>query len=70
VKFEEGKVYQHSSGAIMKIVGRANTTGYGECLVGEKPGTSNLYPIGMDEDAAHGWREIDESIWNKEWGIE
>lgn len=70
MKFEVGKVYKHNSGAMMKIVGRANTTSYGECFVGERVGNANLFPTGTDEDATQGWEEIDEEIWNKEWGIE
>ena len=70
MKFEEGNVYKHSSGTIMKIVGKVNTTGYGVCFVGEEIGKADLKPIGMDSDATQGWEEVEEEIWNKEGGIE
>ena len=67
MKFEIGKVYKHSSGQIMAIVGKVNTTGYGECLVGECFDMVNLKPIGMDEDATQGWEEIEMTLWDEAW---
>jgi hypothetical protein len=61
--FKLGKCYHHVSGREIKIVGLAETTVWGSCLVGEgKSGT--LYPVGRSEDATE-WIEITEEKWMK-----
>lgn len=62
--FELGKVYQHTTGIQMKIVGEANTTLYGKCLVGED-NYGKLKPIGADSSNAENWIEITEDEWMK-----
>lgn len=62
--FEEGKCYKYISGSYLKIVGKANTTVHGECLVGETP-DGKLHPVGTKEWNTVGYVEIDESEWMK-----
>lgn len=60
--FEIGKCYEHNSGSQMKIVGKCNTTIYGECLIGENA-NGNLEPIGNTEEHAINFFEITEEKW-------
>lgn len=64
IKFELGKCYQHSTGSQLKIVGEANTTLYGKCLVGETS-FGELTPVGKTEDHAVNYIEISEEEWMK-----
>lgn len=63
--FEIGKFYKHSGGRCMHIVGEANTTVYGWCLVAEEIGYDNLLPIGRREGYTVNWVEIDQKEWLK-----
>lgn len=62
--FELGKVYQHTTGIQIKIVGEASTTLYGECLVSEDY-YGTLKPVGTDTSNAENWFEITEDEWMK-----
>lgn len=64
MKFEIGKCYKHSGGGRMKIVGEANTTVWGNCLVGEET-EGRLTPVGRLEENAVNWEEISEAEWIK-----
>ena len=60
MKFELGKYYRFSTkehGERLHIVGKVNTTLYGECFVGESTKGSDLSPIGMSADNAQNWSE-------------
>ncbi len=66
MRFEIGKVYQHTSGQMMKIVGEVETTTHGKTLVGEVGDPDrwhDLKPIGHDEAAAENWAEATEAEW-------
>lgn len=56
--FQIGRCYRHSGGEDIMVVGRVQTTLYGECLVGESNKASDLKPLGMDADAMQNWKEI------------
>lgn len=63
VKFEIDKYYKHESRKIIHILGRVNTTSYGQCLVAETS-SGDLEPIGdQHEDATIGWTKIDKNEW-------
>jgi len=70
MRFEEGKYYRHNSGNMMHIVGRAMTTGYGECLIREETNGADLVPIGEDEDAAQNWVGVSRADWLHVWSID
>ena len=55
--FQYGKVYKHSTGGTLRIVGVADTHVHGKCLVGEDD-LGNLIPIGQDESAAVNYIEV------------
>ena len=63
MKFELGKCYQHTSGEMMSIIGKANTCLYGDVLVAETSDSSSLMPVGTDDDAAVNWSEITKGKW-------
>lgn len=63
MKFEVGKVYRHSSGGLMRIIGGLQTTMYGGCLIAESSNESNLRPVGQDEGATVGWTEVSMDRW-------
>jgi len=66
--FEVGKVYEHRTGRLMRIVGEVETTGYfNPTLVGEEMGRGDLMPVGCDEDSAQNYREVPLSRWYKAW---
>ena len=65
MKFEVGKVYKHTSGQIMHIIGGLQTTLYGGSLVAECSGSANLKPVGQDENAAVNWAESTIEEWMK-----
>lgn len=61
--FEIGKVYKHSGGGIMHIIGGLQTTLHGGCLIAEEVGSANLKPVGQDEEAAVNWVETTMEEW-------
>lgn len=65
MRFEVGKFYKHSGSGFVHIVGRANTTMWGDCLVAETAGHGNseLMPVGDDEVAAQNWSEATREEW-------
>ena len=63
--FENGKCYKHTSGMMIKIVGRAKTTLYGDCLVAEQLDSRDLKPVSDQEGAMDGWCVVDESEWDR-----
>lgn len=63
-KFEIGKYYKHSSGKIIHILGRVETTSYGYCLVAETS-SGVLVPVGEHDDAIIGWEELTREEWMK-----
>ena len=60
MKFQFGKIYKHTTGSILRIVGFAYTYTYGQCFVGEDE-CGNLSPVGMTEDHSVNFTEITES---------
>jgi len=70
MRFENGKVYIHASGKIVKIVGLAQTTGGGLCCVAEDTNGS-LTPFGIDsDDYTINWTQAPEVCWLKAWCID
>lgn len=71
MRFEIGKCYQHiGTKEMMKIVGIAQTTGYGMTLVAEMAQYADFKAIGWDsDDYAENWMEISEERWLHEWGL-
>lgn len=67
MKFEVGKYYKHSSGALLHIIGEVDSTMYGHCLVGEGTWNYNLLPVGMNESNAMNYEEINKSEWDENW---
>jgi len=63
MKFEIGKYYKHSGGGVMHIIGAAQTTLYGWCLVAEEHASANLKPVGCNETATQNWAETTEKHW-------
>lgn len=61
MKFEIGKTYIHNSGKIMKIIGEATTTFYGDALIGENS-DGTLTPVGRLEENAIGWQETKDLV--------
>jgi len=61
--FRVGGMYEHTTGKMMKIVGKAHTTMWGNCLVGEESGSDGLAAIGRSPDNAENWKEITEEKW-------
>lgn len=64
VIFQVGKAYRHSGGGEMFIVGRAETTLWGNCLIAEEKGGS-LKPVGEGKDYSANWHQIPLEEWNK-----
>ena len=62
--FEIGKAYRHSDGGEMFIVGRVETTIWGNCLIAEEA-EGRLKPVGSDRADAVNWHEIPMSEWMK-----
>lgn len=62
-EFEIGKYYKHATGKVMNIVGLVNTTAYGETLVAEEHGESNLKPVGVGKGYSENWEETTEEVW-------
>jgi hypothetical protein len=69
MKFKIGKFYKHTCGSMMAIVGEAQTTMWGNCLVAEEASSGEnhqmLKPVGRDETAAVNWTEIKKEEWMK-----
>ena len=66
MRFEVGKHYEHSTGKKMHILGEVNSDMYySPCLVAEDL-EGNFIPVGIGEDYAVNWNEIDESKWLNE----
>lgn len=61
--FEIGKCYEHTCGEMISVVGKVETTLYGECLVAESNYGSDLKPIGTDDYATANWTEITKGRW-------
>ena len=67
MRFEIGKVYTHSAGEMVMIVGEVETTLYGKTLVAESICVTHLKAFGDDEDATQNWSEVPLSVWWKHW---
>ena len=65
MKFEIGKYYRHNNGNMMNVIGGLQTTMYGGCLVGEEIFSTNLKPLGQDEESTINWSEITKDDWLK-----
>ncbi len=61
--FQIGKYYEHTCGEMMSIVGEVQTTMYGKALVAECSKSSNLRPVGRDDDAMVNWTEVTKGKW-------
>lgn len=61
--FEIGKFYQHTTGIKMKILCRAVTQVYGDCLLAEVSNSTDFQAVGEDEAAAENWHEIPAEEW-------
>lgn len=69
--FEIGKYYEHvRTGELLHILGKVNSTQYGDCLVGESTTNYNLLPIGTEESNAVGYVETTKQCWDKYWNKE
>jgi hypothetical protein len=70
--FEIGKFYKHRTGMMLSIVGRLNTTMFGDTLIAETDDNVNFQAVGSTEAYAENYREISEEEWmknfNKIWG--
>lgn len=66
MRFEVGKHYKHSTGKKMHILGEVNSDMYySPCLVAEDL-EGNFIPVGIGEEYAVNWNEIDEAEWLNE----
>jgi len=54
-----GKCYQHSSGAVMKLLGEVETVRYGTAVVCEVLNSLGQYDIEVTADTLEGTTEID-----------
>ena len=61
--FKIGKFYRHTSGRCLHILCRQDTTMWGSTLIAEGSHSSNLQPVGGDEDASANWSEITQQEW-------
>ncbi|MCK4785947.1 MAG: hypothetical protein KAV87_19480 [Desulfobacteraceae bacterium] len=65
MRFIPGHYYQHEgSSRLLAIRGVIWTDMYGFTLIAEEP-TGNLCPVGMDEDAAQGWKMTNHWNWER-----
>ena len=66
MRFEVGKHYKHSTGKKMHILVEVNSDmHYSPCLVAEDL-EGNFIPVGIGEEYAVNWNEIDEAEWLNE----
>ena len=69
--FEIGKYYEHvGTGELLHILGKINSTQYGNCLVGESTRNYNLLPIGTEESNTVGYVETTKQCWDEYWNKE
>lgn len=68
--FEVGKFYRHPTGEEMAVIGEAETTLYGKCLVAESNRSADLKPVGRHESHADNWSEISRDEWMKNFSRE
>lgn len=62
--FEIGKKYRHTTGTEISVVGRLQTTMYGNTLIAECVKTfEDLITVGSDESATANWSEITDKEW-------
>ena len=62
MRFEVGKHYEHTTGKKMHILGEVNSDMYySPCLVAEDL-EGNFIPVGIGEEYAVNWNEIEEII--------
>ena len=65
--FEEGHVYAHTTGHLLRVVGSARTTGYGKTLVAEHSDRTDLMAVGSDKASTANYREVPLSAWYTHW---
>ncbi len=66
--FEIGKYYKHTTGTMLHIITAAQTTLYGWTHIVEQTGVNayeTFLAVGMSEDNAGNYTEIDEKEWMK-----
>lgn len=63
--FEVSKVYKHTSGILMKIIGEVKSSMYGDCLVAEETGSAVFRPVSRDEAATVNWTEVSKEEWTR-----
>lgn len=69
MKFEEGKFYEHTGGRKLAVLGRLDTTMYGDdVLIAEVASETNFQVVGDDETAATNYREIAYERWMESFG--
>ena len=66
MKFEVGKHYEHSTGKKIHILGEVNSDMYYYTWLDEKDIEGNFIPVGIGEEYAVNWNEIDEAEWLNE----
>jgi hypothetical protein len=64
MKFEIGKKYRHTTGTEISVIGRLQTTMYGNSLIAECVKThEDLIVVGSYESATANWSEISNDEW-------
>jgi len=64
MRFEIGKVYRHTTGHIIKIIGAVQSTMYGGLvLVAEQSNSSDFLPVGSGEDATANYELVGDDVW-------
>lgn len=61
--FRAGRYYRHTTGMMLHIVGRGQTTMWGVTLFAEVAGTGEIRCVGRDENSARNWTECTEAEW-------
>lgn len=66
--FEEGKYYKHTTGILLHIIGRLNTTLFGnDTLIAEsldKENHDQFITVGETKDNTTGYKEITKEEWD------
>lgn len=68
--FEEGKYYRHTTGVELAIVGKLNTTMFGETLIAETNDNISFQAVGSTEANTQNYKEISREEWMKNFNKE